>query len=395
MSQQVDRSRYKPTLLSNLEAPITSQESDRPTRTYLSLNPGLNKFRMYPAHVDGGGQRFAELAEFWYVDHEQDEYVNNVKTGHKIIKKKKVFDAVTHSSYIKKDPIREYMKYAEKTIKENIVDEQEKTQKLGLISHFKTGLKLQRAYMVYAQRIVNGKLDEFGLLELKPGLMNRLNTIASIEGVDDVLGVEPYTDVNEGFPIIINYDKGNSEPAKTYSLELDKSFDRTTRQLINYPLGDDDLARFESRESLYSLYRNVYTRRDFEIALEGIQRYDEKNNIGVFQYEEFLNILQEISSQVDELEKSRESETPKQQKPTYVEKTPTQQASPTQQATARSVNEYAQPKTTLDAVLETPMYQSTASTQSNTQYETAIQEPQVAASVEDKMAALRAKLRKS
>lgn len=293
--QTIDRSKYKSTPLSELETTTQNTQTNnyQNERNYLQLNPGLNKFRLYPAHADGGGSKFAEPAEFFWIEIEADEYINNQKTGAKILKKKRVFDALTHSAYLKKDPIREYIKYAEKVIKDTIVDEKEKTDKLGLLAHYQYGLKSQKVYYVYAQRIVNGKLGEFGLLEIKPSLMNRLNQIASVEGVEDVLGIEPYTDVNDGFPIAITYNKGG-DPRLTYSLELDKSFDRATKQLITYPFSDQDLMLFESKESLFSLYRNVYKRRDFELAVEGIERFDKKNGLGVCDYEEFNEIILDI-----------------------------------------------------------------------------------------------------
>lgn len=308
MQTPIDKSKYKPTLLANLDNPSEStRENYSNNRVYLSLNPGVNKFRLYPAHPDGGGQRYAEPTEFFYVEAEVDEYENGEKTGQKVIRKKKVFEATTHSAYLKNDPIKEYIKYAEKIVKENISDENVKTSKLQTLAHFQHGLKSQKSYYVYAQRIVNGKLTDFGLLEIKPSLMTRLNQIANTEGVDDVMGIEPFTDIVDGFPILITYNKG-ADPLKTYSLEIDKTFDKITKKLISYPLSDSDLALFETKESLHSLYRNVYGRRDFEIALEGIQRYDAKHGFGVFEYDEFIEILTNISNSI--IDKPVETKTP-------------------------------------------------------------------------------------
>lgn len=378
--QTIDRSKYKSTLLTELDVPSQGTQTNnyQNERNYLQLNPGLNKFRLYPAHADGGGSKFAEPAEFFWIEIEADEYLNGQKTGARVLKKKRVFDALTHSSYIKKDPIREYIKYAEKVIKDTITDEKEKTDKLGLLAHYQYGLKSQKVYYVYAQRIVNNKLGEFGLLELKPSLMNRLSQIASVEGVEDVLGIEPYTDINDGYPIAITYNKGG-DPRLTYSLELDKSFDRVTKQLITYPFSDQDLLLFESKESLYSLYRNVYKRRDFELAIEGIQRFDAKNGFGVFEYEEFIEILTTISNSiVDEVKDEVKQPAQAKKLPSTFVSTPT--VSQTNVQTASAINTYSSPKPVEQA--QQPVVQSTAnSTVSN--------------DMSDKLAALRAKLNKS
>lgn len=386
--QTIDRSKYKSTPLSELEIPSQSTQTNnyQNERNYLQLNPGLNKFRLYPAHADGGGSKFAEPAEFFWIEIEADEYINGQKTGVKILKKKRVFDGLTHSAYLKKDPIREYIKYAEKVIKDTVLDEKEKTDKLGLLAHYQYGLKSQKVYYVYAQRILNGKLGEFGLLEIKPSLMNRLNQIASTEGVDDVLGIEPFTDVNDGFPIAITYNKGG-DPRLTYSLELDKAFDRLTKQLITYPFSDQDLMLFESKESLFSLYRNVYKRRDFELAIEGIQRFDAKNGLGVFEYEEFIEILTTISNSiVDEVK-----EEVKQQPKTYTSpNTNVSYGTPTK-VTGTSIALQTTSDYTNNHKIMQQVAQETATTQPTTQ---STVNSTVPVDMSEKLAALKAKMSK-
>lgn len=391
--QTIDRSKYKSTPLSELETPSQSTQTNnyQNERNYLQLNPGLNKFRLYPAHADGGGSKFAEPAEFFWIEIEADEYINGQKTGVKILKKKRVFDGLTHSAYLKKDPIREYIKYAEKVIKDTVLDEKEKTDKLGLLAHYQYGLKSQKVYYVYAQRILNGKLGEFGLLEIKPSLMNRLNQIASVEGVEDVLGIEPYTDVNDGLTIAITYNKG-ADPVKTYSLEVEKIFDKdpqskTYKQLITYPFSDQDLMLFESKESLFSLYRNVYKRRDFELAIEGIQRFDAKNGLGVFEYEEFIEILTTISNSiVDEVK-----EEVKQQPKTYTSPNANVSYGTPTKVTDTSIA----PQTTSDYTnnhkIMQQVAQETATTQPTTQ---STVNSTVPMDMSEKLAALKAKMSK-
>jgi len=53
-----------------------------------------------------------------------------------------------------------------------------------------------------------------------------------------------------------------------------------------------------SKESLTELYKDVYTLRDFNMAVDGLQRFDKANKYGIFDDQDFLDALAELKSQV-------------------------------------------------------------------------------------------------
>lgn len=58
---------------------------------------------------------------------------------------------------------------------------------------------------------------------------------------------------------------------------------------------DSDLEWLEQQRSLAEQYIGSYRRKDFNLALEGLQRFDARNKYGVFDDPEFQKIVEEIS----------------------------------------------------------------------------------------------------
>ena len=42
------------------------------------------------------------------------------------------------------------------------------------------------------------------------------------------------------------------------------------------------------------MYDGVYSQRDFDLAIDGIKRFDDEHKYGIFENDDFLNELQEI-----------------------------------------------------------------------------------------------------
>lgn len=298
----IDRSKYKATLINNLEK-VSNTNVDKSRPNYLKIEPGFNKFRIFPVHPESRGKSFAEKIETYFLDVEQDEYLNDEKTGKRIIKRKRVFNATVHSDTLTKDPVEEYKKFAEKIIIENSLNEEEKIKKLENLLKYPNGLNSQRTCYVYASKIEDGKMGDVGLLELKASMMYRINELSAMENSENnPIGLDPFTDPDSGLPVLITYNKGNKDPKKIYSLDILKEFDKSSKMLKEYPISEDKLKDFSEKKDLYSMFRGVYKRRDFEFAINGLENYDKKYNLGVFQYDEFLDILDEISNNLPEEE---------------------------------------------------------------------------------------------
>ena len=63
-------------------------------------------------------------------------------------------------------------------------------------------------------------------------------------------------------------------------------------------LEDEELEMLEEWDSLESLYTNSYTHSDFEKQLKGLQLYDSKNDLNVFESTSFQSIIEKCKEEV-------------------------------------------------------------------------------------------------
>ena len=63
-------------------------------------------------------------------------------------------------------------------------------------------------------------------------------------------------------------------------------------------LEDEELEMLEEWDSLESLYTNSFTHSDFEKQLKGLQLYDAKNNLNVFESTSFQSIIEKCKEEV-------------------------------------------------------------------------------------------------
>ena len=64
----------------------------------------------------------------------------------------------------------------------------------------------------------------------------------------------------------------------------------------------------ESLTTLEELYVDSYSRRDWDLALDGLQRFDKENNYNIFADEKFLDELEELEKFVPEEKQSSKEE---------------------------------------------------------------------------------------
>ena len=84
------------------------------------------------------------------------------------------------------------------------------------------------------------------------------------------------------------------------------------------PLTDEEIEYFMTLKPLNEIL-SKYGMKDFERALEGLQNFDEENEIGLFDDEDWIEHLEEIKAQYDS-DDSEEDSAPK--KKTAVKKMP-------------------------------------------------------------------------
>lgn len=313
MSQVFDRSKFRATKAATLKQADKETDSVVKNRSVLSgwidiKTDGVHKLRIYPFHPDCGGDAFAEARVVHWLNVSNPErdkegnVVNDPKTGKAKMKlgPKTIFSSKVHGDKNNKDVIEEYINFCKKLSKDNFPKDEAKQKEYlepvngGYGSKYK-GILPKQSWIMYVDEIdVNGD-KTFGRVEIGKAVKQRLNALAASEAANEPLGTDPFTDVETGRAVVITYNSKATQSQDYYMTEIDSSFDRKTQKANLYPLTDKEIDSFLKFPSLAEQYRNVYKVRDFRLALEGIKNFDDEHNMGVFQYEEFLDIVESIS----------------------------------------------------------------------------------------------------
>ena len=131
-----------------------------------------------------------------------------------------------------------------------------------------------------------------------------LNRLAFNEDDDEPIEVDPFTDVDDGLPIVVTYRKNPNKKKGENFYEV--SF---PKKVTARPLTDEEIEYFMTLKPIQEVVGR-YGQKDFEKALEGLQNFDEDNEIGLFEEEDWLNHLEEIKAQYDS-DEDEEEEKPK------------------------------------------------------------------------------------
>ena len=131
-----------------------------------------------------------------------------------------------------------------------------------------------------------------------------MNKLAFSEDEDEVIEVDPFTDPDEGLPVMVTYRKNPNKKKGENFYEV--SF---PKKVSARPLTDEEIEYFMTLKPLNEIL-SKYGMKDFERALEGLQNFDEENEIGLFDDEDWIEHLEEIKAQYDS-DDSEEDSAPK------------------------------------------------------------------------------------
>lgn len=307
----IDRSRFQGAKLSAIKDVQKNAEEhkklfgEKGSRIdFLDIDEGRNVFRILPPHPEdpiGSAYMPRRMA---MMKCEVDVYENGEVTGRTEVKFKNIFIATQHGG-LPQDPIEMYIDYVRKYANDAIDSKEERQRFLYPITGWRDkkgwnwGIVPKTNYVCYA--IKDGKM---GRLELYESWIKDMQKLAITEDPNDVISMDPFSDPNEGFPLIIT--KGKDDKNKTtFTLTKDEPsrlkregweafFDRTK-------ITDEQLLELEKQEPLSKLYgSDVYSKRDFNLALDAIRRFDDENKYGIFDNDDFLNELAAIEALVPE-----------------------------------------------------------------------------------------------
>ena len=106
------------------------------------------------------------------------------------------------------------------------------------------------------------------------------------EDPNDVIVTDCFSDPNDGLSLIITRQKDKNGKWENILNKREfnpKKFKSWDEFIATERITDEQLMELEKAPSLKSLYKS-YKRSDFELALKGLQIFDEKNKFGVFEH---------------------------------------------------------------------------------------------------------------
>ena len=247
---------------------------------------------------------------------EVDVFKDGEKTGEKEVKNKKLYIATQHSpkladgtNIIKSDPIELYIRFVFDMAEEQFdKDKDGKVKFLSPVNGYRdkkgdwhSGIKPQTDFVCYAFDDT-GKL---GRLSLNQAWMKEMNKISLNKTDDDVMAIDIFSDPDEGFPLIISKGKEkdkNSKEKTVYDISSEdlkkgESWDTFYKRVS---ISDKQLMELSEAKSLQELYVGNYSKRDFDLAIDGLRRFDEEYKYNVFDNDDFLTELEAIAETVPE-----------------------------------------------------------------------------------------------
>ena len=286
------RSQLKATSIKRLQKQIDEDNAmvgAQNSTEYLNLEDGKTiKIRIFPGHP--GVQDFYVAKKCYWLSFVGDDGETHRGT---------VLDSKVHGG-TKFDVVEEYVKWAKKKIG-NDADKLEALVGNGPKSN---SLNPQYSWLCYADKINGDDQLRAKIWEFKKMVRDAMNKLAFSEDEDEVIEVDPFTDPDEGLPINVTYRENPNKKKGENFYEV--SF---PKKVSARPLTDEEIEYFMTLKPLNEIL-SKYGMKDFERALEGLQNFDEENEIGLFDDDDWIEHLEEIKAQYDS-DDSEEDSAPK------------------------------------------------------------------------------------
>jgi hypothetical protein len=325
---------------------------------FLSIDEGLNFFRIAPPSSPELPSYFP-LRTCWLecevpkLNDEGEEIKKNgqVETEKK---KKRIFIATIHSDTMTSDPVEKYVEYVYKRANDEFSDKDAKAKFLAPVTGYKDkkgvwtpGMRANTNYVFYAWK--NG--NEFGRLEIYPQILKRMDELSISEDKEEVIEIDPFSDPVEGCSLIIDYDKSAKAgekyvvSKKTFDFtkylkkaggDEKKAFELYNQDKESEKLTQEMLEEWYSKETLVSMYKNVYSMRDFDLAINGLKIFDDTHEYHIFDNDEFIAELEKIQATVPEKVETEEKPEATDNEETETPKTSTSTKQPEKSANNHS-----------------------------------------------------------
>lgn len=301
-----DKSKFKKQSIEDVEAEVkqaekTMYKGNKSYTGFATVQKGKNVFRVVPAI--GKAYVACKMSKLRV---EVPTYDENGKVTGKEVKDKNVFCADIHGKNLLKgkDPIVLYCDYVRKKASEEYQDDAERRKFLNPIMGYKKGNKFVwgiNPTLAYVCYVYQGSKD-FARLQLYGTWMKRIKEISVEMSDDETVSFDIFSQLEGAYPLVITMgedDKGK----KTYSLSAgipkkgqtwDDFFEETV-------IPDEDMEYFLNEvPTLEEIYKDVYSQKDFNMALDGLKRFDEENGYDIFADDGFLTEIEEMAALIPE-----------------------------------------------------------------------------------------------
>lgn len=312
-----DRSKFKKQSVEDLDSEVkqaekTMRKGGKSYTGFATVQKGKNTFRVAPSM--GKAYVACKMSKLRV---EVPTYDENGNVTGKEVKDKNIFCADVHGRNLLKgkDPIVLYCDYVRKKASEEYQDDTERRKYLNPIMGYKKGNKFVwgiNPTLAYVCYVYQGNKD-FARLQLYGTWMNRIKEISVEQSDDDTVSFDIFSQMEGAYPLVITMgedDKGK----KTYSLSAGipkkgQSWDEFFKETA---IPDEDMEYFLNEvPSLEEIYKDSYRTKDFEMALDGLKRFDEENNYDIFSDDEFLNEIEEMAAMLpDDSQSEEDKKTP-------------------------------------------------------------------------------------
>jgi hypothetical protein len=287
------RSQFKATPIKSLQKAVDKDDVmvGANNNEYLNLEDGkTTKIRIFPAHP--GEENFYIACKRYWLSFNGDD--GEMRRG-------TVYDSILHGG-TEMDLVQEYVRFAKKKYGTDTA-KMEALLGTGMNSQ---SLNPQYSWMCYASVVKEGEKLSPKLWEFKKMVRDLLNKLAFSEDEDEPIEVDPFTDPDEGTPVLVKYNKNpNRKKGEQY---YEVSLAKKPR-----PITDEELETFANIKPLNEVIP-TYSMRDFDRALEGLQNWDEANDFNLFDDDEWLEIVEKVKAQYEGGSDDEDEEKPKHKK---------------------------------------------------------------------------------
>ena len=285
------RSQLKATPIKKLKKQVDEDNEmvGAQSNEYLNLEDGKTlKIRIFPAHP-GVENFYVPKKCYWLTVAGRDGDPRRTT----------VLDSKVHGG-TKYDLVEEYVKFAKK----KWAKDADKLDALTGTGQNQNSLNPSYTWLCYADRMSGDEQLRAKLWEFKKMVRDALNKLAFSEDEDDAIEIDPFTDVDEGLPVMVKYNKNPNRKKGENYYEVSFPKKSTARALT-----DEEIEYFMGLKPLTEVIQK-YGMRDFEKALEGLQNFDEEHEMELFEDEDWLEHVEEIKAQYDG-DEEEEDEKPK------------------------------------------------------------------------------------